>query len=102
MSEKKNGPQEVLSKEKDHVSNSSEESDSEKHEGESSLASTKGGWTARGISDWNHASELIKQHKSSKWHQELLQEWHSNMNNRELRAYAHHMAGEKPIDFFDF
>ena len=34
--------------------------------------STKGGWTARGISDWNHASELIKQHESSRWHKDSV------------------------------
>ena len=34
--------------------------------------STKGGWTARGISDWNHASELIKQHESSRWHKDSI------------------------------
>ena len=34
--------------------------------------STKGGWTARGISDWNHASELINQLESSKWHRDSV------------------------------
>ena len=30
--------------------------------------SAKGGWTTRGIVDWNHATELLKQHSGSKWH----------------------------------
>ena len=32
--------------------------------------SAKGGWTTRGIVDWNHATELLKQHSGSKWHQD--------------------------------
>ena len=32
--------------------------------------SVKGGWTTRGIVDWNHATELLKQHSGSKWHQD--------------------------------
>ena len=32
--------------------------------------SAKGGLTTRGIADWNHATELLKQHSGSKWHQE--------------------------------
>ena len=31
--------------------------------------SAKGGWTTRGV-DWNHATELLKQHSGSKWHQD--------------------------------
>ena len=27
-------------------------------------------WTRRGIVDWNHATELLKQHSGSKWHQD--------------------------------
>ena len=27
-----------------------------------------GGWRTRGIVDWNHATELLKQHSASKWH----------------------------------
>ena len=34
--------------------------------------STKGGRMARGIVDWNHATELLKQHSGSKWHQDSL------------------------------
>ena len=30
----------------------------------------KGGWTTRGIVDWNHTTELLKQHSGSKWHQD--------------------------------
>ena len=33
--------------------------------------SAKGGWRTRGIVDWNHATELLKQHSGSKWHQDL-------------------------------
>ena len=32
--------------------------------------SAKGGWTTRGIVDWNHATEPLKQHSASKWHQD--------------------------------
>ena len=32
--------------------------------------SEKGGWRTRGIVDWNHATELLKQHIGSKWHQD--------------------------------
>ena len=32
--------------------------------------SAKGGWRTRGIVDWNHATELLKQHSGSKWHQD--------------------------------
>ena len=32
--------------------------------------SAKGGWTSRGIVDWNHATELLKQHVNSKWHKD--------------------------------
>ena len=31
---------------------------------------TKGGWTVRGICDWNHATELLKLHDSAKWHKD--------------------------------
>ena len=30
----------------------------------------KGGWRTREIVDWNHATELLKQHSGSKWHQD--------------------------------
>ena len=30
--------------------------------------SARGGWRTRGIVDWNHATELLKQHSGSKWH----------------------------------
>ena len=32
--------------------------------------SAKGGWTTREIVDWNHATELLKQHSRYKWHQD--------------------------------
>ena len=32
--------------------------------------SAKGVWTSRGIVDWNHATELLKQHTNSKWHKD--------------------------------
>ena len=32
--------------------------------------SAKGGWRTRGVADWNHATELLKQHSASKWHQD--------------------------------
>ena len=32
--------------------------------------SAKGGWRTRGIVYWNHATELLKQHSGSKWHQD--------------------------------
>ena len=31
-------------------------------------AGTRGAWTTRGVTDWNHPPELIKQHADSKWH----------------------------------
>ena len=30
----------------------------------------KGGWRTRGIVDWNHTTEPLKQHSGSKWHQD--------------------------------
>ena len=30
--------------------------------------SANGGWTTRGIIDWNHATELLKQHSRCEWH----------------------------------
>ena len=32
--------------------------------------SAYGGRSTRGIVDWNHATELLKQHSGSKWHQD--------------------------------
>ena len=37
---------------------------------ERSPPSAKGGWTTRGVVDWNHATELLKQHSGSKYHQD--------------------------------
>ena len=33
-------------------------------------AGAKGGWTTRGITDWNHATELLRQHADSQWHRD--------------------------------
>ena len=33
-------------------------------------AGSRGAWTTRGITDWNHASELSKQHSDSMWHRD--------------------------------
>ena len=32
--------------------------------------SVKGGWITRGIVDWSHATDLQKQRRGSKWHQD--------------------------------
>ena len=31
-------------------------------------AGSRGAWTIRGVTDWNHATELLKQHAGSQWH----------------------------------
>ena len=31
-------------------------------------AGSRGAWTIRGLTDWNHATELLKQHAGSQWH----------------------------------
>ena len=31
---------------------------------------TRGAWTSRGVTDWNHATELLKLHSNAKWHKE--------------------------------
>ena len=31
-------------------------------------AGSRGAWTSSGITDWNHATELLKQHGDSTWH----------------------------------
>ena len=33
-------------------------------------AGSRGAWTTRGVTDWNHATELLKQHAGSQWHRE--------------------------------
>ena len=33
-------------------------------------AGSRGGWTTRGITDWNHASDQLKQHADSLWHRD--------------------------------
>lgn len=35
-------------------------------------AGTRGAWTTRGIRDWNHGTELLRQHGQSKWHREAV------------------------------
>ena len=30
----------------------------------------RGAWTTRGITDWNHATEMLKLHNDSKWHKD--------------------------------
>ena len=77
----------------DSEASSGEESDVEKHEGESSLVLAEPSRRyvlyhlyemgkaisqhqrrvdRKGKSDWNHASELIKQHESSRWHKDSV------------------------------
>ena len=31
-------------------------------------AGSKGAWTTRGVKDWNHTTELVKQYMRSQWH----------------------------------
>ena len=31
-------------------------------------AGSRGAWSTRGVTDWNHATELLKQHADSQWH----------------------------------
>ena len=33
-------------------------------------ATARGGWTSRGITDWNHATEILKNHNDSNWHRD--------------------------------
>ena len=33
-------------------------------------AVSRGEWTTRGITNWNHATELLKQHADSQWHRD--------------------------------
>ena len=33
-------------------------------------ATARGAWTSRGVTDWNHATELLKLPNQSKWHQD--------------------------------
>ena len=35
-------------------------------------AGSRSAWTIRGLTDWNHATELLKQHASSQWHREVV------------------------------
>ena len=32
----------------------------------------RGAWTARGVKDWNHATELLKLHSESQWHKDAM------------------------------
>ena len=31
---------------------------------------SRGAWKTRGITDWNHGTELLKQHADSQWHRD--------------------------------
>ena len=33
-------------------------------------ATARGGWTSRGITDWNYAIEILKNHNDSNWHRD--------------------------------
>ena len=33
-------------------------------------AGSRGAWKTRGITDWNHGTELLKQHADSQWHRD--------------------------------
>ena len=33
-------------------------------------AGSRGAWTSKGVVDWNHATELLKQHADSQWHRD--------------------------------
>ena len=35
-------------------------------------AGCRGAWTTRGVKDWNHATELLKQHMRSQWHRDAV------------------------------
>ena len=35
-------------------------------------STARGAWTSRGILDWNHATELLKLHSGSKWHNDAV------------------------------
>ena len=35
-------------------------------------STARGAWTTRGIRDWNHATEQLKEHSLSKWHRDAL------------------------------
>ena len=35
-------------------------------------ARCRGAWTTRGLKDWNHATELLKQHMRSQWHRDVV------------------------------
>ena len=35
-------------------------------------STASGTWTSRGITDWNHATEWLKNHSESKWHQDAV------------------------------
>ena len=35
-------------------------------------STARGAWTARGIQDWNHATEQLKERSQSKWHRDAV------------------------------
>ena len=54
-------------------------------------AGSRGAWSTRGITDWNHATKLLKQHADSQWHRDgavtadMAQEVESGKTVVELR-----------------
>ena len=34
--------------------------------------SARGAWTTRGITDWNHVTEMLKQHNTPQWHRDAV------------------------------
>ena len=42
-------------------------------------AGSRGAWKTKGISDWNHATELLKHHADCQWHRDATVPavWHS-------------------------
>ena len=44
-------------------------------------STARGAWTTRGIQDWNHATEQLKEHSQSKCHRDAV--IHARMQNKE-------------------
>ena len=36
------------------------------------LPTARGAWTSRGVKDWNHATEQLREHSQSKWHRDAI------------------------------
>ena len=32
----------------------------------------RGAWTSRGVKNWNHATEQLREHSQSKWHRDAI------------------------------